>query len=100
MKHETHCKRKGNIDIPAYGERNLARNLEENDKKIVVEPCRVGEREQSFEKVGLNNSNLIFFKNLIHKFRLIKNQFQLIKTDRGSLKFFKTISKQFRLIEK
>ena len=47
------------MDIPAYGERNLARNLEENDKKIVVEPCLVRERK-SFEKVGLNKSNLIF----------------------------------------
>ena len=34
----------------AYGERNLARNLEENDKKIVVEPCRVGEREKVLKK--------------------------------------------------
>ena len=44
--HEKQCKRKGNMDIPAYGERNLARNQEENDKKFVVEPCRVGEREK------------------------------------------------------
>ena len=42
------CKRKGNKDIPAYGERNLARNLEEKEKKIVVEPCRVREREKKF----------------------------------------------------
>ena len=45
MKREKQCKRRGNIDIPAYGERNLARNLEEDYKKILVEPCRVGERE-------------------------------------------------------
>ena len=54
MKHEKQCKRKGNIDIPAYGERNLAKNLEENNKKIVVEPCQVGEREKvlkCFEKM-------------------------------------------------
>ena len=41
------------MDIPAYGEKNLARNQEENNKKFVVEPCRVGEREESlktFEK--------------------------------------------------
>ena len=54
-KKEKQCKRKGNIDIPAQGERNFARILEENDKKISVEPCRVGEREKkvqkSFEKV-------------------------------------------------
>ena len=50
MKHEKQCKRKRNIDIPAQVERNLARNLEENDKKISIEPCRVREREKSFEK--------------------------------------------------
>ena len=50
MKHEKQCKRKGNIDIPAYGERNLAKNLEENDKKILVEPCRVREREKVLKK--------------------------------------------------
>ena len=37
------------MDIPAYGERNLAINLEENEKKIVVEPCRVEEREESLK---------------------------------------------------
>ena len=37
------------MDIPAYGERNLARNQKENDKKIVVEPCRVGEREKGLK---------------------------------------------------
>ena len=30
------------MDIPAYGERNLARNLED--------PCRVGEREKVLKK--------------------------------------------------
>ena len=47
------------MDIPAYGERNIARNQEENDKKFVVEPCRVGEREKNlktFEKGELNKS--------------------------------------------
>ena len=39
------------MDIPAYGEKNLARNLEENDKKFSVELHRVGEREKkSFKK--------------------------------------------------
>ena len=45
-KKEKQCKRKGNIDIPAQGERTFARNLEENDKKISMEPCQVGEREK------------------------------------------------------
>ena len=42
-------KRKGKIDTPAQGVRNLARNLEENDKKISVEPCQVGEREKGLK---------------------------------------------------
>ena len=53
------------MDITAYGEKNLARNQEENDKKIVVEPCRVGEREKSlktFEKGELNKSKFDFKK--------------------------------------
>ena len=50
------------MDIPAYGEKNLARNQEENDKKFVVEPCRVGEREKSFEKGELNKSRSNFKK--------------------------------------
>ena len=51
------------MDMPAYGERNLARNQEENDKKFAVKPCRVGEREKSlktFEKGELNKSKLNF----------------------------------------
>ena len=53
------------MDIPAYGERNLARNQEENDKKFAVEPCRVGEREKSlktFENGELNKSRSYFKK--------------------------------------
>ena len=56
---------KGKIDLPAQGERNFARNLEDNEKKFFVQPCRVGEREKvlkSFLKGVLNKSNLIFKK--------------------------------------
>ena len=35
------------MDILAYGERNFARNLEENDKKIVVSLAKL-EREKKF----------------------------------------------------
>ena len=51
------------MDIPAYGEKNLARNQEDNDKKVSVEPCRVEEREESlktFEKGVLNKSRSDF----------------------------------------
>ena len=33
-----------------------------------------------------------FLKNLIHEFRLIKNQFRLIETNRSSQKILKEIS--------
>jgi len=33
-KHEIKCKRKGTMDLPAYREENLAKNLEENEQKI------------------------------------------------------------------
>ena len=90
------------MDILAYGERNLTRNLEENDKK---NPCGAlsSRREKKFWKVLKKmvwTSQIWFFKNLIHEFWLIENQFRLIETDRGSLKNFKTISKQLWLIEK
>ena len=64
------------MDIPAYGERNLARNQEENDKKFVVEPCQVGERERkSFEKFlkkWFEQVKSEFFKNLILEIQLIE----------------------------
>ena len=53
------------MDTPTYGEKNLARNQEENDKKYVVETCRVEEREESlktFEKCELNKSRSDFKK--------------------------------------
>ena len=37
------------MDIPALGEENLARNLVENDKKLMIELVRVGERERERE---------------------------------------------------
>ena len=37
------------MDIPAWGEENLARNLVENDKKLMIELVRVGERERERE---------------------------------------------------
>ena len=76
------------MDMPAYGEKNLTKIQEKNEKKIVVEPCRVGEREESlktFEKCVLNKSRSDFKKAYL---RLIKNQFRLIETDRSSQKKF------------
>ena len=38
------------MDILAYGERNLARNLEENYKKLVGELCPIRREREKFEK--------------------------------------------------
>ena len=71
-------------------------------QKIEDEPCpnrREREREK-FEKLlksEFEQVKLSFFKNLIHDFQLIENQFRLIETDIGSLKILK---KNIRLIEK
>ena len=50
MKHEIKCKRKGIRVLPALGEKNLAKSLAENDKKSLVEPSQVREREESLKK--------------------------------------------------
>ena len=81
------------MDIPAQGERNFARNSEENDKKFFVEPCRVGEREKvlkSFEKM-FEQVKFEFLNKIIYDFRLIENQFRLIETVRSSHKILKEI---------
>ena len=78
------------MDIPAYGEKNLARNLEENDKKMAVEPCWVGEREKSlktFEKCELNKSRSNFKKSLFTIFDWSKISFDWLKQIEAHLKF-------------
>ena len=34
MKREVKCKRNDNMDLPALGEENLAKRMDENDKKL------------------------------------------------------------------
>ena len=61
---KNNAKGKGNMDILAYGERNLARNLEENDKKNCCGALLTRRERKSFEKFrksGLNKSKSIFF---------------------------------------
>ena len=55
------------MDVPALGEENLAKNLVENDKKLMIELVRVGERERekslkTFEKGELNKLRSDFKK--------------------------------------
>ena len=72
------------------------KKTEEKRQKIENEPCpnrREREREK-FEKLlksEFEQVKLSFFKNLIHDFQLIENQFRLIETDIGSLKILKKI---------
>ena len=50
-KHEIKCKRKGKKDLSALEDKNLGKIPEENDKKSLVEPSQVKERERGkFEK--------------------------------------------------
>ena len=49
------------MDLPAYREENLAKNPEENDKKIVGYPCPIRRKVwKTFWKVSLNKSNSDF----------------------------------------
>ena len=38
------------MDILALGEENLAKNVVENEKKLMIELVRVGERKRSLKK--------------------------------------------------
>ena len=81
--------------LPALREKNLAKIEEENDKKCVVLPCQVGQREKSlkfFWKSRLNQSKTLFLKNLKHDVRLIEKQVRSIEPGRGSLNFLNKIS--------
>ena len=76
MKHEIKCKMKGIKVLPALGEENLAKRMEENDKKLMLGLVRVGERErEKFEKLlksEFEQVKIRSFKNLIHNFQLIE----------------------------
>ena len=64
--------------LPALKEENLAKILEENDKKFVVQPCQVGERrkvEKLFEKDVLKQSKNCFKKTWNTIFDWSKNRF-------------------------
>ena len=43
--------KEGHMDLPAYREENLAKNLEENDKTFVGEPCPIQREREKFEKL-------------------------------------------------
>ena len=84
MKLEKQCKRKGNIGILAYGERNLARNLEENDKRSLWSLAK-SEREKKVLKKLVWTSQIWFFLKPDSRVSIDRNRRRL-------LKIFKTIS--------
>ena len=47
MKREVKCKRNDRMDLPALGEENLAKRMDENDKKLRLSLDRVIQREKS-----------------------------------------------------
>ena len=47
MKREVKCKRNDKMDLPALGEENLAKRMDENDKKLRLSLDRVIQREKS-----------------------------------------------------
>ena len=83
MKSENKCKRKGIKVLPALGEKNLAKRMEENDKKNLLEPWpHRKERKKSwktFEKVSLNTWKSVFIKILYTIFDRSKNKFDRSK---------------------
>ena len=97
--HEIKCKGKGKRDLPAFKDKNLAKILEENDKKSMVEPLAKLEREKSwknFLKKSFWKRQSDLLKTMFHKFRLIEKQPRSIETDRDSIK---TIWKEFEQLK-
>ena len=76
--------------LSALREENLAKIEVENDKKIFMLPCQVGERrkvwKKTFEKV-FESVKELFLKNLKHDIRLIEKQVRSIEPGRGSQNF-------------
>ena len=65
MKHENKCKRKGIKVSPALGEENLAKRMEENNKKLMLSLFRVSEREREREREKFE--------------KLLKSEFEQVK---------------------
>ena len=69
------------MDILALGEENLAKNVVENDKKLMIELVRVGEREREREK-----SLKTFEKGELNKLRSdFKKTYSRFSIDRKSV---------------
>ena len=85
---EINLKKKGKRDLPASKDKNLAKNLEENDKNFDGGALAKSEREESlknFLKKCLWKVQSDFLKNMFHEFRSIEKQVRSIETDRNSI---------------
>ena len=108
MKSENKCKRKGIKVLPALGEKNLAKRMEENDKKMDWSLDWVVWREKklkTFEKVSLNTWRTVF-KKFSTRFSIDQKIYSIgqkcfdwsntnwapIETNRDSQTFLNTIS--------
>ena len=108
MKHENKCKRKGKSVLQALEEKNLAKRMEENDKKILIraltdriERERVWKLfEKMFEHVRIKCFKKVYTifdwsKNRFDRskmLRLIQYQSSIDRNNRGWLKILIAIS--------
>ena len=82
MKHENKCKRKGKKVLPALEEKNLAKILEENDKKLLWPLDRSNREKTCFEKFEIvfeQVRNSVFQKTLYTIFDWLKIRFDQSK---------------------
>ena len=82
--------------LPALGEKNLAKIWLKTTKNPQWSLAK-SERERKVWKSVLNESNIVFKKNLIHDLRLIEKQVRSIEPSRGSLKFLNAISIDWKI---
>ena len=73
MKLENKCRRKGKRVLPALEEKNLAKELEENDKKLDWSLDRSKRERESVWKVSWTRETQVFLKNSLYDSRLIEN---------------------------
>ena len=79
------------MDLPALGKEDVAKDLEENDKKWKILLCRVGEREKSwknFWKNVLNESNTDF-KKLDSRYLIDRKTSSINRTKQRLTEIFK-----------
>ena len=78
--------------LPAMEEKNLAKILKENDKKISLTPWPIEEREKSFWNFWNSEwtrEKQRFLKNSLYDFRLIENAFDWSRTNQAAIETVK-----------